>query len=872
MKAVKFVSPKKNTERGRVSDTPRKAALGTRLTRRSASQSSMSSAGSAASRASDQSSFQFAGDADSLAARSSSPSRASSPTPSLMEIDDSDSDDDDDDAGGAEMTDEQELESLQKRWTSPVYAFYSQDVKIVYRGTSKRRHHAFTCAKKGCRSSKPIYRNLTTGDAKSTKSLLSHARACWGTDTVAAAMAVKDVKKAREILRRNPDTQRRLTDIFKLHTAPGAEVFSDRPLTKAENRAWHVRWVAESLRPFRIVKDRAYRFLMKSGRPGIHIPSPDTVARDVKKMFVRTKERVKERLSHVSGIALSTDAWTAPNHRAYVAVAGSWEENGQKVECLLDFIEVPKSHDGKNLAAVLDQVADDFGVSDRIRSVTCDNATANDAMIKELERMLQRRFVGESPRDFRGQADRTRCAAHIINLVAKSLLKMFKTKKADGTTDYDDEYGSAAEDAAEALLDVELLLAELNELELADDARDADEDVFDEVAEMMAEDREEFLAETEVIRSALKKARAITTKILHSTTILLPQWKELLEELDMGVRVLPRDVKTRWNSTFDLINTLLQYKRAVQQFTASADHGLRVYEIDSEEWTALADLRDVLQSLKHATLFFSRDSATLASVVPTMDKLDALLATAVLNTTTAGSSGAPDVALRSLCTPIKVALLQAKRTLNRYYSKTYDSRVYRVAMTLHPRYKLQYFEDNDWEPADVAKAKAEVSELYTAYRDAYREAMEEDESSSDIEMSVPVPSTSTASNMFDEMDLEEDRSIRRAAVAAVLKDEFAVYLAQPRVAGVANVLRWWRDREKEFPVLSRLARDYLSISPTSVYVERQFSRGRLLISTIRNRLSGETGRQLMCLGCWSLRGYVNDDDMDEVTREDAEDA
>ncbi|KAK7007066.1 hypothetical protein R3P38DRAFT_2554239, partial [Favolaschia claudopus] len=53
---------------------------------------------------------------------------------------------------------------------------------------------------------------------------------------------------------------------------------------------------------------------------------------------------------------------------------------------------------------------------------------------------------------------------------------------------------------------------------------------------------------------------------------------------------------------------------------------------------------------------------------------------------------------------------------------------------------------------------------------------------------------------------------------------------------------------------------------TSVYVEIQFSRGRLLISSIRNRLSAETGRMLMCLGCWSQQGLIDDEDMKEVTK------
>ncbi|KAJ7202515.1 hypothetical protein GGX14DRAFT_653531, partial [Mycena pura] len=47
---------------------------------------------------------------------------------------------------------------------------------------------------------------------------------------------------------------------------------------------------------------------------------------------------------------------------------------------------------------------------------------------------------------------------------------------------------------------------------------------------------------------------------------------------------------------------------------------------------------------------------------------------------------------------------------------------------------------------------------------------------------------------------------------------------------------------------------------TSVYVERHFSRGRLLVSSVHNWLSAESIRQLMCLGCWSRQGFVEEED------------
>ncbi|KAE9403683.1 hypothetical protein BT96DRAFT_751877, partial [Gymnopus androsaceus JB14] len=52
----------------------------------------------------------------------------------------------------------------------------------------------------------------------------------------------------------------------------------------------------------------------------------------------------------------------------------------------------------------------------QVVSITCDNTSSNNAMVRELETLLL---------DFLGEMDQTQCFAHIINLVAKSLLKIF---------------------------------------------------------------------------------------------------------------------------------------------------------------------------------------------------------------------------------------------------------------------------------------------------------------------------------------------------------------------------------------------------------------------------------------------------------------
>lgn len=57
-----------------------------------------------------------------------------------------------------------------------------------------------------------------------------------------------------------------------------------------------VRWVAENKRPFNVVNDRAFRNLMKTGRPEYRIPSAQTVSRDVRHVFKRVRQRIAKML------------------------------------------------------------------------------------------------------------------------------------------------------------------------------------------------------------------------------------------------------------------------------------------------------------------------------------------------------------------------------------------------------------------------------------------------------------------------------------------------------------------------------------------------------------------------------------------------
>ena len=49
---------------------------------------------------------------------------------------------------------------------------------------------------------------------------------------------------------------------------------------------------------------------------------------------------------------------------------------------------------------------------------------------------------------------------------------------------------------------------------------------------------------------------------------------------------------------------------------------------------------------------------------------------------------------------------------------------------------------------------------------------------------------------------------------------------------------------------------------TSVDVERVFSKGRLVLSYVRNRLSVDSTRALLCLGAWIKLGLISKEDIE----------
>ncbi|TFK80194.1 hypothetical protein K466DRAFT_446761, partial [Polyporus arcularius HHB13444] len=224
---------------------------------------------------------------------------------------------------------------LQQTWTAPIYAFFSPDVTIGYNDVG-RRYHAFRCNAKPCkgRQGSLVHRYLDTSDAKSTGNLRRHAKNCWGIETVERADDADDADEVRATIAKAKKFDGSITAHFA--RKKGAVTYSHRQHTKAETR---------------LTYDRAFQSLMKTGRPSYYLPSASTCSCDAKNVFKGARGKVAKILREYEGkVSFATDAWTSPNHRAYMAVTAHLEHKGEPLCFLLDLVEVAKSHTGVNLA------------------------------------------------------------------------------------------------------------------------------------------------------------------------------------------------------------------------------------------------------------------------------------------------------------------------------------------------------------------------------------------------------------------------------------------------------------------------------------------------------------------------------------------
>ena len=182
-----------------------------------------------------------------------------------------------------------------------------------------------------------------------------------------------------------------------------------------------------------------------------------------------------------------------------------------------------QSHSRINLAMAFAGVLQDFGIMHKILGVTCDNPSPNNVMIDELETIIE---------EFGGDADRIRCFLHIVNLVARSMLKQFDIPKKDGGSD--NENNAQLDDRLRDLAEgIELE----DEITLVEDEGEEDvgmEELADELSRLSSGEQTAAEMEIHPIRFVLVKVSANSPLPLTSLSLISPDLQARVQDYPLN--------------------------------------------------------------------------------------------------------------------------------------------------------------------------------------------------------------------------------------------------------------------------------------------------------------------------------------------------
>lgn len=179
-------------------------------------------------------------------------------------------------------------------------------------------------------------------------------------------------------------------------------------------------------------------------------------------------------------------------------------------------------------------------------------------------------------------------------------------------------------------------------------------------------------------------SRKIVGHFKHSN-VATSRLRNLQKQLGMKEARLQQDVATRWNSTFYMLTSLLQQKRALAAY--AVDFDLPAF-LSPNQWALIENMLTILDPCEQLTKNMSSATATAADVIPSIEALKRLL-----NKTVATDHG------------IKTSKSMLLQAVEQRFSHISTESVCFLATVLDPRYKDCFFDQ---------ATKKEAMEVLTA--------------------------------------------------------------------------------------------------------------------------------------------------------------
>jgi hypothetical protein len=161
-------------------------------------------------------------------------------------------------------------------------------------------------------------------------------------------------------------------------------------------------------------------YIKKFHTPTFTAVSRQTTSRDLKKMCKESLKQIKDDFTTCTfSVSLTSDIWSGRAKQDYISVVAHYvNEDWEILKRIIGFELIDVKHTGDNIAEAIIKVVENFGLTNKIFAVTLDNASSNTSAMNTLGPVF-----GTYATSF---LLHQRCACHIINLIAKTVLKNLK--------------------------------------------------------------------------------------------------------------------------------------------------------------------------------------------------------------------------------------------------------------------------------------------------------------------------------------------------------------------------------------------------------------------------------------------------------------
>ncbi|PCD21979.1 hypothetical protein AU210_015782 [Fusarium oxysporum f. sp. radicis-cucumerinum] len=286
---------------------------------------------------------------------------------------------------------------------------------------------------------------------------------------------------------------------------------------------------------------------------------------------------------------------------------------------------------------------------------------------------------------------------------------------------------------------------------------------------------------------------------LRSSSLHSDNWRNAVG-LRLGI-----DNATRWSSGYKVIDNAIRKKVQINQFLLDHDRELEDTVLSGSHWDLLTKPQAFLQPFASVTLYAE---GKCSSVSQSLFLMDALLFHYESSKVRHSRPGSMD-------TRMLHAIEKGWFVSDRYYTMTEDVPVYAAALLLNPSKRLAYIQQNwprDWHETAIAGAR-------------------------DIWMTE-----------YQGLAISKETE-RHPAPLPSKKDGQLSFLFRS--------IEWSRHEQwAQYPRLSRMAIDILSIPSESAEPERAFSGARRTASWDRLRITCKNLEKVECIGNWLREGLI----------------